>query len=262
MNFYQAGKYFHYWCFANHQNGHGIHSPFVFDLLTNIIEDFTPFYCFSDIENYRRKLLKNHSEIAVTDYGAGSKIQKSDKRKISEIARYSLTKPKYAQLLFRLVNHFKPENIIELGTSLGLTSLYLAFPNSKTKVFTVEGCPEIAKIASNTHSNFVAKNINLQIGNFQKVLPQLLNEIKTIDFAFIDGNHSYKATLENFKLLKNYSNNNSIFIFDDIYWSKEMTDAWQEIKSDNAVTLSIDLFQFGIIFFMKDFKKQDFRVRF
>lgn len=262
MNFYQAKKYLQYYFFANHKNGHGIHSPFVFDLLTDVIEDFTPYYCFEDIENYRCKLLKNNSEIIVTDYGAGSKVSDSNKRKVSQIALYSLTKPKYAQLLFRLVNHFKPTNIIELGTSLGLTSVYLASPNSGSTVYTFEGCTEIANIAKSTHFNLGKKNIQIKVGNFHTTLPELLQEIKNVNFSFIDGNHSYKATLENFKLLKNYSNNNSIFVFDDIYWSAEMTQAWNEIKSDNSVTLTIDLFQFGIVFFMQDFKKQDFTIRF
>lgn len=262
MNFYQAKKYFNYWLFAKHKHGHGIHSPFVYDLLTNIIEDFTPFYCFEEIEQHRNYLLHNNESITVTDYGAGSKVNDSDERKIKQIAKYSLTKPKYAQLLFRLVNYFKPQNIIELGTSLGLTSVYLASPSSKTKVYTIEGCPEIAKIAGQTHFELHAINIDMHVGKFEEVLPDLLNEIKTVDFAFIDGNHSYKATIENYNLLKNYSNKNSIFIFDDIYWSEEMTQAWNEVKADNTVTLSIDLFQFGIVFFNKDFKKQNFRIRF
>lgn len=262
MNFYLAKKYLNYWFFAKYKHGHGIHSPLVYDLLTNIIEDFTPFYCFEEIEQYRRTLLQNNKTITVTDYGAGSKVNDSNKRKISQIAKYSLTKPKYAQLLFRLVNYFKPNNILELGTSLGLTTVYLASPNSKTKVYTLEGCHEIAKIAGATHFELNAINIDMYVGKFQDVLPNLLTEIKTVDFAFVDGNHSYKATIENYNLLKNYSNNSSIFIFDDIYWSEEMTQAWNEIKADNSVTLSIDLFQFGIVFFMKDFKKQNFRIKF
>lgn len=262
MNFKTAIKYINYKLFAKHRHGHGIHSPFVYDLLTNIIEDETPYYCFENIEKYRTDLLKNPDTIQVTDFGAGSRKNKSNNRKIKDIAKHSMTPKKYAQLLFRLVNHFKPNNIIELGTSLGLTSLYLAQPNSKANVYTIEGCPEISKIASKIFALTSTNNIKQYVGNFDKVFPEVLNEATQADFIYIDGNHRKEPTISYFKMCLDFISDDSVIIFDDIHWSDGMNEAWEEIKKHPRVSVTIDLFFMGIAFFKKDLQKQDYIIKF
>lgn len=243
-------------------NQFSIHSPFVFDLYTKAISDLTPFYIYDDIEKLRQQLLKSNEVITITDYGAGSKIFKSNNRKIGDIAKYALKSPKYSQLLFRLVNYFKPKTILELGTSLGITTLYLSTPNKKANVISLEGCPETAKIAQKHINQFNLKNTEIITGNFSKTLSLAFEKVKPIDFIFFDGNHQKEPTLHYFKQSLPYLTQNSFLIFDDIHWSDEMEAAWKEIINHPRVTLSIDLFQIGMVFFKEMPEKQNFALRF
>lgn len=241
------------------QNLNSIHSPFVFDLASQIIQSYDQYYCFISIERERQKLLKNKKSIEIEDYGAGSKKFKSNLRIISDIAKTSLKPPRQAQFLYKLINHLEYKNIIELGTSLGITSAYLASSNSNIKVVTIEGSKAISEIAQNTFNELNIKNIKLINNTFDKALPLELNN--KIDCFFIDGNHTKEATLRYFEQFLPFSHNNSVIIFDDIYWSKEMTEAWETIKKHPTTQISIDLFHLGLIFFRKEQPKQHFKIK-
>lgn len=258
-----AKKYVHYFFKAGNGKGHGIHSPFVFKFITDILNDKKKYPAYEIIEPIRQHLLQQKKTIEVQDYGAGSRIITTKRRIIKDIAASSLKPRKYAQLLYRIVQYFEPENIIEIGTSFGITTCYLALANKRSKVITFEGSDEIATIALQNFQLIGLKNIQLIKGNFNETLKTALPSIKMADLAFIDGNHTKTATLNYFSILKQVSNEASIFIFDDIHWSEEMDQAWNEIKKDSDVTLTIDLFFIGIVFFNKDFKvKQHFTIRF
>ncbi len=248
--------------FFKARNQHGIHSPFVYELYNNVIKDQTPFYVFSDIESIRAKLLLSNIEIEINDFGAGSTFNKSNKRRISDIAKNSLKAPKYAQLLFRLVHRFKPTNVLELGTSLGISTMYLAASNSKINVTTVEGCPNISKVAQINFDKLGLKNINLVNQPFETFLPNYLKTVSSLDFVFFDGNHTKEATLNYFNLCVEKTNQQTIFVFDDIYWSKGMNEAWNEIKQHLKITTTIDLFTVGIVFFNLDLSKENFVLRY
>lgn len=239
----------------------GIHSPFVFDLASKIIKSDEQYYAFNQIEYQRKKLLLSKKEIEVEDFGAGSKIFKSNKRKVADIAKTSLKPPKQAQLLFKLVNYFKFKNILELGTCLGLSSAYLAKSSKKIDVTTIEGASEISKIASKTFDNLNLKNIRLITGQFDTVIPNLLESNPKYDCIFIDGNHQKQATLKYFQQLLPHIHNDSLMVFDDIYWSKGMTEAWSEIKAHKNATVTIDLFYFGLVFFRKEQPKEHFKIK-
>ena len=200
--------------------------------------------------------------ISITDFGAGSSINASKKRAVASIAKHSLKPAKYAQLLFRLVRHFKPEIIVELGTSLGITTLYLATPRSNAKVLTLEGCPETSAIAKSNFERFQTNNIHIVTGNFNGTLPKTLSSIPSLDFVFFDGNHQKAATLDYFSQCLPYINNDSVFVFDDIYWSSGMQEAWETVKKNPSVTVSIDLYAIGIVFFRKEQEKQHFTIKF
>lgn len=131
----------------NSKNEHAVHSPFVFNLLTKCFYDKKRKPEYRILENYRKSLLKNKNFIEVTDFGAGSRVFKSNRRQISKIAQTAGISPKRAELLFRVTNYFQPENILEIGTSLGLATSALALGNPKAKVITLEGCPNTAGIA-------------------------------------------------------------------------------------------------------------------
>jgi predicted O-methyltransferase YrrM len=261
--FQSAKKYLHYYVTAFNGRGHGIHSPFVFDFVTNVLNDKTCYPVYDTIEQQRKKLLADKSVIYVEDYGAGSVRIKNEQRKIQDIAATSLKSKKYAQLLYRIVRHYNPGIIVELGTSLGITSGYLALAQTNASVFTLEGAPQVAAIAKNTLHASGAKNIELVEGNFSTTLPQVLSRLHKIGLAFIDGNHRKEPTLNYFEQLLNHTDHSSILIFDDIHWSSGMEQAWEQIRQHPAVTLSIDLYFLGLVFFNTDINhKQHYQIRF
>ena len=262
-SFQLAKKYFFYYFKAKNGKGHGVHSPFVFDFIIHVLNDKKKYDCYKKIEPLRKNLLKNNSSIEVEDFGAGSAIIPFKNRKIKDIARSSLKKKKYAQLLFRIAKYYQPKTIVELGTSFGISTCYLVCANKSSKVFTLEGSKNIAKTALQNFKQIESKNIELIRGEFEKTLPLLFDKIENVDLLFIDGNHRKKPTLDYFNLYLKKSKNSSIFIFDDIHWSKEMEEAWELIKQHSLVTMTIDLFFIGLVFFSKDFKvKQHFTIRF
>jgi predicted O-methyltransferase YrrM len=258
-----AIKYFNYWITASNGKGHGMHSPFVFDFITKILNDNTAYPEYGKVEALRLKLLNDHTVLEVEDFGAGSVSDKKSKRSISSIAKNAAKPKKFGQLLFRIVKHYQPATILELGTSLGITTSYLSLAKPDGRLITMEGSKEIAEVAKQNFRNLEIKNIEIVEGNFDNTLSSVVRGLSTVDFAFIDGNHRKEATGRYFKELLAKTNNNSILVFDDIHWSREMEMAWETIKKNAAVTCSIDLFFIGIVFFRKEFKeKQHFAIRF
>jgi predicted O-methyltransferase YrrM len=258
-----AVKYLSYYLGAHNGKGHGVHSPFVFDFITRVLNDRKQYPCYDQLEAYRRRLLKDDRMISVQDYGAGSAMIKQTERKVGAIASTSLKPVKYARLLHRMVRYYQPSVIVELGTSFGISTSYMAKGNPSARVYTLEGAPSIASIALQQFRDTDIGNVQLAEGEFAAVLPGILHEIPPVDFAFIDGNHQYGPTLDYFSKLLARSHQRTIMVFDDIHWSRGMEDAWNRIKDDPAVTLSIDLFFIGIVFFDKSFLvKQHFPIRF
>ena len=264
-NPFQLGRrYLQYYFTASNGRGHGVHSPFVFDFISNVLRDKKSYPCYDTIEKIRRELLQDQSLIEVKDFGAGSgMIESGRRRKVADIARTSLKPAKYAQLLYRIVHHYQPASILELGTSFGITTAYLASGNPAAKLVTLEGAPAIAAIARENFRQLQLENIELREGAFENSLPALLNDTGTIDLAFIDGNHRREPTIAYFEKLRAHAGSQSVFIFDDIHWSAGMEEAWEYIRRHEAVTLSMDLFFIGLISFSSDINhKQHFSIRF
>ena len=257
-----ALKYIKYKLTAKHKHGHGIHSPFVYKLLRKAIEGKQKSDKFTEIEACRKEFLRESETIKVTDYGAGSKGSKSNERQIKNIAKNALTRKKYTKLLFRLVHYFQPQNILEFGTSLGITTMYLSVGNPNAKVTTMEGCNNISMLAQKNFNKLNLKNISVETGNFDVILPNILKNSAKLDFVFFDGNHKKEPTLRYFENCLPFKHNDSVFIFDDIHWSNEMEAAWNEIKSHKETVVTIDLFFFGLVFFRKEMTKQDFVIKF
>ena len=246
-------------------NAHGLHSPFVYGLYTTVIRHDGEFGAYSRIEARRRELLKSAKVITVRDFGAGSQVAGAGgtERRVRAIALHAAKPPRLAQLLFRLVNYFQPATILELGTSLGLTTAYLAAANSRQQVITFEGCPNTAAVAQETFQKLGLKNVRLVEGNLDQTLPATLNKLqKPVDFVFFDGNHRYEPTLRYFEQCLANAHENSVFVLDDIHWSAEMEQAWEAIKAHPAVTVTLDLFYVGLVFFRKTQPRQDFWLRY
>ncbi|QOG04113.1 O-methyltransferase [Flavobacterium sp. MDT1-60] len=245
----------------NSKNEHGVHSPFVFSLLTKCFYDKKSKPEYAILKNYRRSLLQNKNFIEVTDFGAGSKVFKSNRRQISKIASTAGISPKRAELLFRVTHYFQPKNILEIGTSLGLATSALALGNLNANVITLEGCPETANIAKNQLNQFDCNNVDSIITEFEAFLKSNNLQSTIYNLIYFDGNHSKKATLAYFDLLLPTIDNDSVWIFDDIHWSSEMEEAWEIIKNHPKVTVTIDTFQWGFVFFRYEQKKEHFTIR-
>jgi len=257
---HQAKSYIKYK--RNAVGKHGVHSPFVFDLMRQVFDKNDCFYAFKPIELIRENLKLDKTKIEVLDLGAGSKKNNDNKRSIRQIITQSAKAPKYGQLLFRLVNYLNCNIIVEIGTSLGMTTLYLANAKRYGKIYTLEGSPEIALKAKQNFKKLNLKNITLIEGDFNNTLPTLLQKLKQIDFVFFDGNHTQEATLNYFAKCLEKKHNNTVFVFDDIYWSEGMTAAWEKIKKHKEVTTTIDIFEMGIVFFRKELPKQDLVIKY
>ncbi len=240
------------------RSAHGVHSPFVYKFITELLESWNEdYYQFQELAEVRKSLLKDRSVIEITDFGAGSKVFKDNKRKISDLVKHGVSKKKFSELYFKLVNFTNSQFIVELGTSIGLNTLYLSRANSTSTVYTLEGCRELAKFSKDLFEKQNAKNIHLINDTFETAFPKLLKEIPKLDLLYVDGNHNYASTLNYFKLGLEKKHDHSVFVFDDINWNDEMKKAWAEIKAHPDVTLSLDLFYAGIIFFRKEQKEKE-----
>jgi predicted O-methyltransferase YrrM len=248
--------------FFTAKSKHSAQAPFLYELITKVIDKRTDDTTCQSIETLRKELCKSEREIQITDFGAGSTINNSKTRKVKDVAKNSAKNAKFGRLLYRIIQFYKPKNILELGTSLGISTSYLAKANSNSQVFTFEGCPETAKIAQENFDKQNIKNTSITLGDFNITLADKLKEIETVDLAFIDGNHQEKPTIAYFEECLKYANNNTIFIFDDIHWSEGMENAWNYIKAHPKTTLTIDLFFVGIVFIKSELSKEDFTIRF
>ncbi|MCK7553495.1 class I SAM-dependent methyltransferase [Chitinophaga sedimenti] len=255
-----AKKYLRYYFSAG--NRHDVHSPFVFTLIEEVLSKKAARAAYDPIEALRTKLLQSRDIVNVTDLGAGSLTGAGTERKVSDIARHAAKPPKFGQLFYRMVQHFAPANIPELGTSLGMSTAYMASARPNSTVYTIEGCPNITAQAKANFAELGLQNIRQFTGNFDDVLPKVLQEV-TPDFVYIDGNHRKEPTLDYFRQCADKASENAVFIFDDIHWTNGMEEAWKTIQDDERVTLTVDLFFIGLVFFRKDFKvKQHFTIKF
>lgn len=259
-----AKKYLHYYFTACNGKGHGMHSPFVFQFILHVLDNKSNYQPPAEIEALRKELLNDKRLLQIDDLGAGSRTAATQQRSVQQLASSALKPKKYAQLLYRLVKHYQPQTILELGTSLGITTSYLAAANPTANILTIEGSEAIASVATRVFQILQLRNIEQRQGNFEEVLPHVISSLpKDVDLAYIDGNHRYEPTLNYFHQLLPYLNNNSILVFDDIHWSGEMEKAWAEIKQYPSVRCTVDIFFLGFVFFRDEFKaKQHFIVRF
>ncbi len=256
-------KYVEYYTKASNSKGHGVHSPFVYQFIREVLLNKQEHAATAAIESRRATLLSNKNVIEVWDRGAGSRQIDKKFRPIQKIASSSLKPKKYGQLLHRIIAYFNPANVIEMGTSLGVTTCYIASAVNDKPVITMEGAPTIAAIARQQFEELGIKNIQIVEGDFDNTLPTVLANLDKVGLAYIDGNHKYIPTIQYFHDLLAKSNEDTVFIFDDIHWSAEMEKAWEQIKAHPSVTLTIDLFYIGLVFLRKENQeKEHFIIRY
>lgn len=255
MNWFRVKAFFKYYFRAITK--YNTHSPFLFDFVSHVLDTDKNYYIFDDIEAHRKVLLTSDNKIKVTDFGAGSQMQPSGLRSISGIAKSSISSVEKCRILFNLTQYYNCKLVLEFGTSLGISSSYLASAGTSIKVVTLEGDEKIAALANNTHQSLGLKNIDIKVGQFNLTLPQALNQLDRMDLVFLDGHHQYQPTLDYFESVITKCHENSIIVLDDIYWSEGMENAWKSIIQRPEVTLSIDLFDIGIVFLKKDLSKEN-----
>ncbi|MDO6429843.1 class I SAM-dependent methyltransferase [Flavitalea sp. BT771] len=277
-------KYIRYYLTASNGKGHGIHSPFVYDFIRNVLNDDRVYDAYVPIGTLRAGLLKDKTLLEVEDMGAGSAVGGGRQRSVGDIARNAAKPEKLGRLLYRIARYYKCTAVVELGTSLGLSTAYLAFGASGCKlqatsnelqaaseeknvdkrpwVWTIEGAGAVAAVAAKNFHELGLENITLIVGNFDEKLGGVLKQADNIDLAFVDGNHRLEPTLRYFHLLMSRCAPSSILIFDDIHWSAEMEEAWARIQDDPRVYMTIDLFFIGLVVLRNEFKvKQHFVIR-
>jgi predicted O-methyltransferase YrrM len=242
---------------------HSIHSPFLFSLYCDVIKKKVNLSFFEKIETIRNQLLNSNQIVNFDAIGAKSRLNfNSNKRKVKEIAKTSLSTQKYSILHYKLISYFKPQNILEIGTSLGINTLYMWYGNKNAHIYTFEGNETVVDLAKKNFDLLSADSIEVINGNFDLTLAAKLKEIASVDYVFIDGNHRFEPTLRYFEQILPYTNQNSVLIFDDIYWSDEMIKAWKNILNHPKVSITIDLFNVGIVFLNPNFSKQNFILKY
>ena len=267
---YRVRTWLRHYLTAWNTGGEGVHSPYLFEWVRMVMSDKHAYRIWNDIERVRAQMLASKEVVEFVDYGSGKRQlgeHARSERLVREIAKGSLAKAKYAQMLFRLVNWLghqlrKDDEgliIVELGTSLGVTTAYMAGVDARDKVYTYEGCEAVAKIARDNWKALGINNIECRIGTIKGEI--LKGCLERVDIAFIDANHTYEASLEYFNVLASKVHEKSVIVLDDIYHSEEMEKAWKEICKDERVTTTIDLYQMGLVFFDKHYWKRNYRMR-
>lgn len=237
---------------------HSVHSPFVFELCERVFEDSRSFHAFLEIAALRKQRSKEAGKVKIIELGAGSKHNEDKERSVGDLVKHVAIPEKYGKVLFKLVDVLQPCSILEMGTSIGFSGLYLHKAKPSAPMISLEGNPFVAHIARQHFDQLNAAAIKINVGDFSVTLRESLECIKNVGLAFIDGNHTYAATKEYFEKILPYTDENSCLIFHDIHWSEGMRRAWDEISKDPRVVFSIDLFEMGLIFFNKGVPKQHF----
>lgn len=219
-------------------------SPELAQLLNNTIEDNRHYYAFDEISALRDQLSKDNTIIDVVDLGAGSKGRKQNQKKVKDIAKSAMSGKMKSEFIFRLIQYIQPRNVLEFGTSLGLSAFCMSLACPNAKITTIEGCPNTHSFAKSILKN--NKNVHLINSSFDAYLDNYSNSSEKIDLLFIDGNHAYAPTMKYTEMVQPLLSDNSIVLYDDIYWSSGMTRAWKEVVHEGPYDATIDVFQFGI----------------
>lgn len=262
ITIHNISSYLHWLVQSRNRQGHRIHSPFLYSLVTNQLHQKIKTDWVKNVEQYRKQLLTDKRTINVTDYGSGSQFDKSNTRRVCDIARHSSTSARDGRLLTNLATAMQCRNIVELGTNLGIGALYLANSAHCQKLITIEGCPTLSQMAAYIFNELKISNIATINDSFESALPKVLSEIPTLDMLFIDGNHRYQPTMSYFTQCLPFAGNDTIFVIDDIHKNAEMERAWLEISGNAQVSLTLDFYTMGVVFFRSQLSRQTICLRY
>lgn len=242
---------------------YGIHSPAIYSLISQDLKSVIDNSILEIFRNNRDELYSNRRVIEVSHFRNNrNKITYYiEMNRIRSLARKISLNKRDGELLFRLIRKYKPETIIELGTGFGLSTLYMAVANPQSKIYTFEGCANKAEVASSIFRRNELMNISLLTGIFDKLLRPLTVQLTSVDFAFIDGDHTSKGMLNYFDILLPKCTEKTILVFHDIHWSTDMENGWKQLISAPEITATLDFFTLGVVFFDKKMSKQNSKIR-
>lgn len=237
---------------------HGIHSPFVFDFVDNCLTTKVDKNFLNTRKIWLQILKKNREQFKITDLGAGSK-QMGNTRSVAQLAKNAGSKGLYGEILWKIAHHYRPELMLELGTSIGTGSIHLKSGNPESHLITVEGCDAILSRALQQFDYWHLSGITTICSSFETFVE--LPAIGKYDLIFLDGNHSRNATLVYLEKLFDHSHSQTVFILDDIRWSDDMWDLWKQLVSDERFHVSIDLGRMGLLWRREEQTKEHFVLR-
>ena len=262
---YRLGAYLRHRLSSWNTGGEGIHSPYLFYLVRMLLYDTNAYYCFASIEHCRRRMLTNYTVINVEDFGTGAIAKGSVYQStIAQVAHTSLESPRVGQIWMKWIAYMsheaqRPLEIVELGTSFGITTAYLASADSRNHITTFEGCKDIADLARANWKTVGLHNITLIPGNINDTLSRYTPAL--IDWAYIDANHTEEATCRYFDYLVRMAGEKSVFVIDDIHHSPAMQRAWKHICAHPRVTSTMDIWNAGIVFFDPHYLHKNYTLR-
>lgn len=262
FNCYDIRSFLQWQCHARTKQGHRVHSPFLYSLISGSLHKPIAPEKLAKVEQYRRELLSDKRMVDVTDLGSGSQFGNGGRRRICDIARHSSASARDGRLLCNLASSMHSRNFLELGTNLGIGSIYLSLADNCQSVVTIEGCPQLSRLAQSAFGSYGFGNIRQLNAEFSEVLPQVLAEMPSVDFVYFDGNHRRQPTIDYFCQCLPYVHNDTVFVFDDIHKNAEMEQAWNEVRGNGRVTLSLDFYTMGVLFFRHQLSHQTICLRY
>ena len=212
------------------RGGHGVHSPFVFDLITTVIEEKRFYYCYERLKLVRESLLENRDRVVFNNRGYT----------VNEFLKRFCFSEREDMLLFRLANRFQPRTIYIHGCDLGLAPLYLTSWSEGAVCTVIESEPSLAAIAQKTIVEHPSASID-----FHTSFNPENTENRIFDFIVLGKTFSIDA----FESFLPYINDNSIIVISDIHSSEKNRKIWKRICVAPKVTVTIDLYSLGIVFF-------------
>lgn len=241
-----------------YRRGYGVHSPFVFNLITKVIEEKCSYYSFYDIELLRRELYYREDKLPCPDRSHPGRMKY---RQIGEIVYCEAIKPSHGKLLFRLANYFKSQRILQIGPNVGISTLYLTSYAKEVRCIALENVPQFAEIARQVFER-AGKHIDLRVGSYASLLPQALRDLGEVDLVYFNTLYEQQHTEALFESCLPYVGDWTLFVFEGIKSSQRMRAFWDAVCARPEVTVTIDLYTMGIVFFNPKLHKQNYIVYF
>lgn len=239
--------------FLRAKTAYSSQSPFLFGWHKKVLKAKPPI----DDLGWRMLVERLHAtkqdttEVLRTDHGAT--LYNNRLQTIGHIASSQVSSIDELAILFHSTQYVRPKSILELGTSLGFSAAALSLGFPSAKVETVEGDPAIAQWAKENHTLLDLDNIILHECTIADYLERKSLRGGQIDVLYMDGHHDGLATMTYFNNLLPFFSKKTVVIVDDILWSRDMHNAWEQLRKNPRVKASLAYERIGFLFFSEAF---------